>query len=195
MMLGLVWAGIGWSEPAWAGAPTDGLKKSIDELTRVLEDPAWKKPEKKQERRKLLETVIGQRFNYDLMAKHALGTEWGKHTAEERRDFVTSFRTLLTSVYIGRIESYSGEKTQYLKEVVDGDHAEVYTHMVNAQSTIPIDYKMENQSAEWRVYDVVVQGTGLVQNYREQFKRILRNESFVGLTEQLRKKAESIHAP
>ena len=195
MMLGLIWAGIGWGEPAWAGTPTDGLKKSIDEVIRILEDPAWKKPGKKQERRKMLEAVIGQRFNYDLMAQRALGTEWGKHTAEERRDFVASFRTLLTSIYIGRIENYSGEKIQYLKELVDGDHAEVYTHMVNDRSTIPIDYKMENQSGEWRVYDVVIEGTGLVQNYREQFKRILRKESFAGLAEQLRKKAESIYAP
>jgi len=41
---------------------------------------------------------------------------------------------------------------------------------------------------------VVVEGTGLVQNYREQFKRILRKDSFAELTKQLRDKAEHVKA-
>jgi len=49
-------------------------------------------------------------------------------------------------------------------------------------------------SGDWRVYDVVVEGTGLVQNYREQFKRILRKDSFAELTKQLREKAERVKA-
>jgi ABC-type transporter MlaC component len=47
-------------------------------------------------------------------------------------------------------------------------------------------------SGDWRVYDVVVEGTGLVRNYREQFKRILRKGSFAELTKQVREKAEHI---
>src|SRR6266498_1633232 len=114
---------------AWAGPPTDALKKTVDEVLRVLEDPALKKPEKKKERRTKLEELVGRRFNYAEMAKRTLGKEWAKRSPEEQKEFVSSFQTLLVNTYIGRIENYSGEKVQYLKEMLDGDYAEVKTQI------------------------------------------------------------------
>ena len=166
LISGLVGGGM-LGTTAWAGPPTDAVRKSVDEVVRILEDPAWKKPEKKEERRKLL----------------------------EQTDFAASFQTLLANTYLGRIENYTGEKVQYLKEIVDGEYAEVYTKIDNGKTALDIIYKMEMASGDWRVYDVVVEGTGLVQNYREQFKRIIRKDSFAELTKQLREKAEHIKAP
>jgi len=179
---------------AWAGPPTDAVRKSVDEVVRILEDPAWKKPERKEERRKLLEQTIAQRFNFLEMSRRALGAEWNKRTPEEQKDFAASFQTLLANTYLGRIENYTGEKVQYLKEIVDGEYADVYTKLDNGKTAVDIMYKMEMASGDWRVYDVVVEGTGLVQNYREQFKRILRKDSFAELTKQLREKAEHVKA-
>ena len=105
MIAGLV-AGDG---VAWAGPATDALKASVDEVVRILNDPALNKPEKKQERRKILVDVISKRFNFEEMAKRTVGSEWAKRTPEERAEFVDSFRTLLSNSYLGRIENYSGE--------------------------------------------------------------------------------------
>ena len=196
LVIGLL---LGWAAVtggvASAGAPTDALKQSVDEVLTVLEDPALKDPDKKEERRKKLESVISKRFNFQEMAKRTVGAEWAKRTPEERNKFVDSFRTLLSSSYLGRIENYSGEKIHYLKEITDGDHAEVRTEIDTGKSQVPIDYKMEHGGGEWRVYDVVVEGTGLVSNYREQFKRILRKDSFEALSKTIRDKADVISAP
>ena len=186
---------LGVAAPAWAGPPTDAVRKSVDEVIRILEDPAWKKPEKKEERRKLLEKTIAQRFKFLEMSRRSLGAEWNKRTPEEQKDFAASFQTLLANTYLGRIENYTGEKVQYFKEIVDGEYADVYTKIDNGKTALDIMYKMEMTSGDWRVYDVVVEGTGLVQNYREQFKRILRKDSFAELTKQLREKAEHIKTP
>jgi phospholipid transport system substrate-binding protein len=189
---GTVW---GLTSTAWAGPPTEAVKKTVDEVIRIVEDPAWKKPEKKEERRKLLDQTIAQRFNFAEMAKRSLGAEWVKRTPEEQKEFASNFQTLLANTYLGRIEAYSGEKVQYLKELNDGEYAEVYTKVDIGTSVIELTYKMENSGGEWRVYDVVVEGTGLVQNYREQFKRILRKASFAELSKQLRDKSAHIKAP
>ncbi len=195
ILAGWLGAGVMIAAPAWAGPPADSVKKTIDEVIRILEDPNLKKPEKKQERRKMLEQIIGQRFNYAEMAKRTLTGEWAKRSPEEQKSFVSDFQTMLINTYIGRIENYSGEKVQYLKELVSDDYAEVRTKIDNGKSVIDIDYRLQKNSEEWRVYDVVVEGTSLVQNYREQFKRILSKESFEALAKQLRKKSEAIKAP
>ena len=51
-----------------------------------------------------------------------------------------------------------------------------------------------NKGSGWRVYDVVVDGTSLVRNYRDQFKSILRSSTYADLVEQLRKKSNKIKA-
>jgi len=195
VMAAVILLGAVSADTAWAGPPTDALKQTIDEVIKILEDPGLKKLDKKKDRRVRLEEVVGHRFNYAEMAKRTLGKEWAKRSPEEQKEFVASFQTLLVNTYIGRIENYSGEKVQYLKETTDGDYAEVKTQIDTGKSIVPIDYKMHNNSGEWRVYDVVVEGTGLVQNYREQFRRIINKESFEALAQQLREKAKGIDAP
>ena len=192
---GLVGGDLSGLTAAWAGPSTEAVRKSVDEVIRIVEDPAWKKPEKKEERRKLLEETIAQRFDFAEMAKRSLGAEWAKRTPDEQKEFAANLQTLLANTYIGRIEAYSGEKVRYLKELNDGEYAEVQTHVDTGKSVIDITYRLQKNSEDWRVYDVVVEGTSLVQNYREQFKRILRKDSFAELTKQLRDKAEHIKAP
>ena len=57
------------------------------------------------------------------------------------------------------------------------------------------DYRLVNRGADWRVYDVVVDGVSLVNNYRGQFTKIIRASSYSDLVEQLRKKSDKLKAP
>jgi phospholipid transport system substrate-binding protein len=45
--------------------------------------------------------------------------------------------------------------------------------------------------AGWRVYDVIVEGVSLVNNYRSQFDRVLNKKSFDTLLQDLREKRET----
>ena len=76
---------------------------------------------------------------------------------------------------------------QYTGETVDGDQATVKTTLVIPKGTsIPIDYRMHRVNDRWRVYDVVIEGVSLVANYRTQFNRIVRSESYPALVQKLR---------
>jgi phospholipid transport system substrate-binding protein len=177
-----------------AGTPTEAMKQTSDEVIRILENPDWQMPDKKQERRKLLENVIGQRFNYLEMARRTLGGEWAKHSPDEQRAFAADFQTLLADTYLDGLENYSGEKVQYLKELKDGQYGEVFTKIDNGTSVLDLTYKVMGSDADWQVYDVEVEGVSLVQNYRQQFLRIIHKESFAALSKQLRTKADHIKA-
>jgi phospholipid transport system substrate-binding protein len=173
------------------GSATEAVRTTITEVIRLLEDKQLKRPERSEERRRLLEQVIGDRFNYPEMAKRSLGAPWRALTDAERLEFVELFRKLLSRSYLGKIEGYSGEQVQYLGERLEGGYAEVRTKLVTGKAEIPLDYRLLNSSSDWRVYDVVVDGVSLVNNYRSQFARILRSSSYAGLVEQLRKKVEA----
>lgn len=181
--------------PGYAGPPTDSMKVTIDEVLRIVREKELKQPEKAEERRHLLENVVAARFDYSEMSRRALGAPWNQLTDQQKQEFVDLFRTLLTNSYADKIETYSGEGVQYLHERTEKEYAEVRTKVLSGKTEIPLDYRMIHRADDWRVYDVVVDGVSLVNNYRGQFTKILRASSYSDLVDQLRKKTDKLKAP
>lgn len=173
------------------GPATDVIRVTINKAIEILEDPALQKLERKEERRRMLFDVIGARFDFEEMAKRALGKGWTKLDQSQRREFVDLFTALLVKSYASRIEGYSGEQVEYLNERTKGDYAEVRTRVISGKVEIPLYYRMINRSGDWRVYDVVADGVSLVRNYRGQFTKVLDTESFDSLLSKLREKVEA----
>lgn len=180
---------------AAAGAATDAMKGTIDEVLRILADKELKQPGKAEQRRQLLEKVVGDRFDYVEMSRRALGAPWAGLSEKEKDEFVGLFQTLLVNSYADKVESYSGEGVQYINERTEKDYAEVRTKVLTGKTEIPLDYRLLNKSSVWRVYDVVVDGVSLVNNYRGQFTKIQRNGGFAEVMDQLRKKSDRIKTP
>lgn len=181
---------VGGASAEPGGAATEAVRSTINEVIRILKDMELKKPGRAEERRRLLEKVIGDRFNYDEMARRSLGAQWNKLSDKERQEFVDLFKGLLSGSYVDKIEGYSGEQVQYLNERLEADYAEVRTKVASDKTEIPLDYRLLNKSGDWRVYDVVVDGVSLVNNYRSQFTKIIRESSYADLLEKLREKSK-----
>lgn len=190
----LLFAGLGAAE-VLAGPATDAVRSTIDEVLKVLDDKELKKPARTEERRKLLEKIVGGRFDYQEMSRRSLGAPWNQLTDKDKQEFVDLFRTLLTNTYADRVENYSGQGVQYLNERTEKDYAEVRTKILSGKTEIPMDYRLINKNSDWHVYDVVVDGVSLVNNYRGQFSKILRTSSYPELVDQLRKKSDKIKSP
>lgn len=185
-------------QDARAGEATEAMKGTIDEVLRIIQDKDLKQPGKSEQRRKLLEKVVGERFDYQEMSLRTLsiseGAPWKNLSEKEKEEFVGLFQTLLVNLYADKVEAYSGEGVKYINERTEKDYAEVRTKVLTGKTEIPLDYRLLNKASVWRVYDVVVDGTSLVRNYKDQFKSILRSATFADLLDQLRKKSDKIKA-
>ena len=62
---------------ARAGEATEAMRGTIDEVLRILADKDLKQPSKTNERRQLLEKVVGERFDYQEMSRRSLGAQTG----------------------------------------------------------------------------------------------------------------------
>lgn len=176
-------------------APTVVVRGTIDEIIRLVSDEGLKTPDQATHRRQLLEEIIGQHFDFEEMAKRSLAAHWRNRSEAEHQEFATLFQSLLSKTYAGKIENYSGEKVQYLKERLKDSFAEVQTTIASNKTEISLDYRLLLKDGNWRVYDVVVDGVSLVKNYRVQFDRIIRDSSYEELVKTLRDKSGDITAP
>jgi phospholipid transport system substrate-binding protein len=171
--------------PVSAGAPTDRLKQRVDEVIKVLDDPALK--DKTAERRAAIRKIAEDVFDYPDAARRALGVHWNARTPQEREEFARLFADVLDRAYIGKIDLYQGERVRYAAESVSGDEATVKTLIVTKRGTeVPVDYRMHFKNGRWLVYDVIIEGVSLVANYRTQFNKIVQTESYQALVQKLK---------
>jgi len=178
---------VAFAVPARAGAPTDALKQSVDQVVKILSDPALReKPEARHAQvRKVAESI----FDYPDTARRSLGQHWNARTPEQQQEFIKLFADILDRSYVSKIDLYQGERVQYTGETIDGNEATVKTMITAKQgSDIPVDYRMHMKSGRWAVYDVIIEGVSLVSNYRTQFNKIIQTESYDALVQRLRAK-------
>jgi phospholipid transport system substrate-binding protein len=185
-------------QSAWvaAGVPGDQVRQTADKLLAILTDPQLKGESKKTERREKLKEVIYQRFDFTEMAKRSLGSEWQRRSPEEQKEFVKLFTDLLERAYLDQIESYNGEKFQYLKEREDNNYAQVDTKIIdNKGREFSVSYRLLNRNGNWKVYDVVIEDISLVNNYRSQFNRVLAKSPYEQLVKTMKEKTFSVGSP
>ena len=177
--------------PAFLCAEEPGklLMETIDKGLTVLKDPSMKGEDKALERRQRLWTEISPVFSFEEMSKRALGQYWKIRTPEEKKEFVKLFTNILKDSYIGKTDTYSGEKIVLLGEKKEDNYANVQTKLITNKGTEAlVDYRMLNNQGKWKIYDVIIEGVSLVNNYRSQFNNILLKSSFEELVKKMKEK-------
>lgn len=189
MVFGMVFC-LGVSANAVDG-PTTQLKPTLKALTDILSDQSLKGDGNRSERRAKVMTAIKIGFDFQEMSKRILGRTWNEIGVEDQKRFTELMTKLLENVYIGKLESYSGQQIEFLEERVKGGRAQVSTIVENKGVKIPMHYILNLSGPKWMVYDINIEGVSLVRNYMEQFKTILRKEKFAGLIKVLEEKNRS----
>ena len=172
---------------ATGGEPTEQIRGAIDRGLAIVQRADLQGEAKKALRRNLLREELFPYFNFEEMSRRSLGVHWKNRTPQERQEFVKLFTDLLENAYAGKIEGYKGEKIRFGKETLDLPYAEVKTMIVTPQGEeFSVNYRLLVDGSRWRVYDIVIEGVSLVNNYRSQFAGILQKSSFDEMTKQLK---------
>ena len=190
----MAWMLVASAVAAPAAGPREIVQSAVNRVVVAIQsvdsvaDPSPAQRLVREQRRLDVRRVAADLFDFDEISRRALSRHWTARSPEEQVEFVRLFTDLLERTYIGRIESYSGEKIIYLGEVVDGPFATVRSKVVTRRRTeTPLDYKLHLRDGRWKVYDVLIDHVSFVATYRSEFGRILQKESYSALVERLRK--------
>lgn len=190
LILSLVFLVVG-SIPAGAGEPTERIRVAIDKGIQVLNDPAFKAEEKKEERIERLREIVKPIFDFEEMAKRSLGAHWRRLSQSKREEFVTLFTDYLEQTYANRVDLYDGQKAIFLNESVDQNYARVDSKVHSKKGEeFSVIYKLHVTDKGWKVYDVVVENISIVNNYRSQFNRVISNSSYDELIKKIKQKTQ-----
>jgi phospholipid transport system substrate-binding protein len=175
---------------AQSQSPTESIRKPVEQVLAILNDPQYQSEDKKAaQRERLWETTLSM-FDFTEIAKRTLARNWLNFNPEQRKAFRDTFARLLTTTYTNKIQgNYSNEKVVFTdEEVINETKAMVKSNVLRQDVEIPVNYSLKRGKEGWRIYDVKVEGISLVQNYRTQFNKYLKEKTPDQLIEELDRK-------
>jgi phospholipid transport system substrate-binding protein len=183
----LVWLALPLT--VFSATPMQTIKTEVDGVLAILANPALKGEAGREAKRAEIEAAASKLFDFVELSRRSLGLYWNRFKPDEQKEFVNLYRQILEDAYVGKITAYTNEKIEFTKEVSLSENIVEVQSVVEARTgEIPIYYRVINKNGQWKVYDVVIEGVSLVENYRTQFREILSDNSPQALLEILRKK-------
>src|SRR3989339_1160316 len=162
--------------------PIQSLQTTHKKITKLLKVKTTAGSPKEKKVKDEIKDVINALLDYEELGKQSLGKHWEKRTPAEQKQFVNILKQLIEINYTKQLKDNIGYVIEYRGEKIENEKALVTTAIKvkkNKRTTeILIQYWMKKSSDAWTVYDVITDEVSLIKNYRSQFNRIIKRDSF-----------------
>ena len=172
-----------WVSGAQAAGPMDDVKGLIQEVQTILQTKS-----EKSQRLELVEKAAARHLDFREMAKRSLQSTWTGLKRSQQDDFVLIFSGLLKASYANHLDEFAKTKVEYQGETSKAQESEVRILVLRPNDKIPVNFRLLQQPEGWMIYDMVIDGVSLVENFRTQFAAMIQECSYGELVRCLKEK-------
>lgn len=136
----------------------------------------------------LVDSKVMPHVDFQRMTAAAVGRSWKTATPDQQQKLQAEFKTLLIRTYAGALTRVNQSTTVDLKPLraaAEDADVTVRTEIKGSGDPVQIDYRLEKQPAEWKIYDVNVLGVWLVDQYKGSFAQEISASGIDGLITKL----------
>lgn len=184
--------GFGTANAAAEGAATASVRKANQTLSELLRKKADPGSAEEKALTKEVTSRLSTFLDVDELGRRALKDHWAKLTEEQKKEFSKLLRELVEANYVKALRSQLEYAVTYVGETPKDSGVSVATEVRSTKNgrkqTMSIDYVLHENANAWRVFDLVTDGVGLIENYRSQFNKVIAKEGVAGLLDRMRKK-------
>ncbi|EAR21711.1 MlaC/ttg2D family ABC transporter substrate-binding protein [Nitrococcus mobilis] len=171
--------------------PDQLIMQTTEEVLKLLkahQDKLKEHPERIYEQ---VKDLVIPHFDFELMSRFVLAQNWRSASPEQRARFVKEFRALLVQTYGYSLSEYSGQTVRFEGMQPSSPDNRVMVRTVIEQPDgpdLPVNYRLHKTAAGWKVYDVSVNYSSLVQTYRSSFRAQIRQEGLDRFLDELQQR-------
>lgn len=158
---------------ARAAGPMEDVKGLIEEVQTILKT----KPEKSK-RLDLIEKATAKHLDFREMAKRSLESTWTSLNRSQQDEFIKVFSDLLKASYANHLDDFAKTKVDYQGETTKANTSEVRIVVVRPNDKIPVNFRLLHEPQGWMIYDMVIEGVSMVDNFRTQFAAMIQECSY-----------------
>ncbi len=143
-----------------------------------------------------VEKIINPLFDFSVMARLAIREHWKSMNKEQQDQYQTLFVKYLKDSYRSKLMLYSDEEVTYKKPLVTKPTLiQVPTELISKEKILEIIYYFRHTKGFWKIYNVKIQGVGLIESYKSQFNEVIQKDGIDALLEQLKSSQPKESAP
>jgi phospholipid transport system substrate-binding protein len=181
---------------AFAQSAPDTLIKGVsdDVITSVKSDKSIQSSIQSGDLSKiqsLVDAKVLPHVDLARMTAGVMGRYWKQATPDQQQKVQAQFKTLLIRTYSGALTRVNDQTTVVMKPLrsaPDDTEVTVHTEVRGAGDPVQLDYRLEKQASDWKVFDVNVLGVWLVDQYKGSFAQVIAANGIDGLISQLEAK-------
>jgi phospholipid transport system substrate-binding protein len=175
-----------------ATGPMAVVQQTVNQALEVLRD----KDTPLAQRQDHLRQIVAGTFDFTEMAKSALGYHWKQITPDQQQEFTNVFVAFIEDSYLSKLNEYRGQQVVFKRASNDGpQYAQVSTEVTQSSGEpIHMDFRLLQKDGSWKIYDVTVDAISIIANYRNQFNRVMNNQGYQKLIDDLKSKQASLAA-
>lgn len=170
------------------------VKRTADEVLAIIKSDKDLQAGNSAKVVALAEQKVLPHFDFERMTRLAVGRNWRGASEAQKQALVKEFRTLLVRTYSSSLSQYRNQTIEVKPTRVGAGDTEAVVRTAVIQQggpPIPIDYSMEKIGADWKVYDVVIDGASLVTTYRGTFNDQIQRGGIDSLVKTLEERNRS----
>lgn len=186
--------------PAFAqqktGPGTQVVKSANEKIAGLLKQKAPPGSKEEKDLAAKVTSSVRDFLDIDELGKRAMANQWTKLTPAQQTEFLSTLRSLIEDNYVRGLRANLEYSVDNTGESSDPDGNIVVTTQINTKRKgrpykIEVDYVLKKDGDKLKAWDVKTDGVGLVENYKEQFDKIIAKEGFDGLIGRMKKKQSS----
>ncbi|NNM69794.1 MAG: ABC transporter substrate-binding protein [Gallionella sp.] len=136
----------------------------------------------------LVDAKVLPHFDFLRMTRLSVGKYWRTASEDQKQALVKEFRTMLVRTYTKAFTSYRDQTIEVkpVKMAADDTEVTVKTNILKPGApSVSVDYEMEKTPDGWKVFDLSIEGAGLVPTYRSTFAKQIEDGGIDGLIKTL----------
>ena len=151
------------------------------------------------QRDKQVAAVLDGMIAYDELAKRSLAAHWADLSDAQHKEFADILKRLVQKSYEKNLKNILEYRVEYLGEEPGSEGIVVHTRASSAdkpqEEPITLDYLLTQNGSAWKVIDIVTEGSSLVNNYKNQFHRIIQKDGYETLVKRMKDKLAKGQTP
>lgn len=175
-----------WAPLARAEGPLEDVKGLLEEVQTIL-----KNHPQKAKRLDLVEKAAARHLDFREMAKRSLESTWTNLKQSQQDEFVRIFSELLKAHYANHLDDFAKTRVDYQGETNKADAGEVRILVLRPNDKIPVNFRLLHEPQGWMIYDMVIEGVSMVDNFRTQFAAMIQECSYGELVRCLKDKLKA----
>jgi len=192
---------------ALALAPEGSPTRAIQNLDKRLDDyktGSNLSEEDEQFNKDLKQDILHGTFDVMELSRLALSQHWFPRTYGQRTGFVDLMQSLLENKAIlskeqgrkkaktNRVYTVQYATEKFLNKAKTRAIVRTIVYVKSEDISVKLEYKLRKKGSTWHIYDVILDGASLVDNYKYQFDRIIVKDGYPELIFRMDKKLGEI---